>query len=90
LLSNVLCLGTGSSVDNCYGFLVSTFLIRCEPSQLPCKSKWSVEGSKFSANVSKGIGDRHSVHKELCSGGVQVTCVDTQDEVEKLGDLAIK
>jgi hypothetical protein len=30
------------------------------------------------------------MHKELCKGGVQVDCGDARDEVEKLGDLAVK
>jgi hypothetical protein len=30
------------------------------------------------------------MHKKLCRGGVQVDCGDARDEVEELGDLAVK
>ena len=90
MLSKVLCLGAGSGDDNCGGFLADTFLIRCEPSGLLCKSKSSVECSEFPANVGKGVGCRNSMHKELCRGGVQVDCGDARDEVEELGDLAVQ
>jgi hypothetical protein len=90
LLSKVLGLGAGSGDDNCGGFFAGTFLIRCEPSGLLCKSKSSVESGEFPANVGKGIGSRNSMHKELCRGGVQVDCGDARDEVQELGDPAVK
>jgi hypothetical protein len=41
------------------------FFIRCEPFGLLSKHKSHIEGSKFPANVSRAIGGRHSVYKEL-------------------------
>ena len=57
---------------------------------LLCKRKPSVVGSEFLANVGKGVGGRNAMHKKLCNRGVQVDGSGSRNEVEELGDFAVK
>ena len=55
-----------------------------DPPGLLCKSKASVVGSEFFANVGKRVGGGNAVHKKLCRGGVQLDSGSARDKVQKL------
>ena len=55
-----------------------------------CKREPSVVAGEFFANVGKRVRGRDALHKKLRSGRVQIDGSGTRDEVEELGDFAVK
>ena len=90
LLGKLLCLGAGNGEDNSGGKFPPSHLLSSEPTWLLCKNKAGVVGSEFFADVGKRVGGRDVVHKNLCSRRVQMDSGSARDEVEELGDLAVK
>ena len=87
---DVPCPGSGEGEDDSGCFLADVLFIWSEPSGRVCKHKPSVEGGELFANVSKRVGGRDAVHKELCRGRVQLDGSGVRDKVEKLRNFAVK
>ena len=90
LLSKLLCLGASNGEDNSGGKFPPSHFLSSEPPWLLGKNKAGVVGGEFFADVGKGVGSRDVVHKDLCSRRVQMDTGSARDEVEELGDLAVK
>ena len=90
LQGKLLCLGAGNGKDNSGGKVSPSHFLSSEPPWLLGENKAGVVGSEFFADVGKRIGSRDVVHKDLYSRVVQVDSGSARDEVEELGDLAVK
>ena len=90
LLGKLLFLGAGNGEDNSGGQFPLSHLLSSEPPWLLGKNKAGVVGGEFFADVGKQVGSGDVVHKNLCSRRVQMDSGSSRDEVEELGDLAVK
>ena len=86
----VLCLRSSDLDHNGRGEFASALLFWSQPSGLLCEREPSVVDGEFFSTVGKRVKGGDAVPKKLCSGRVQVDSSGTRDEVEELGNFAVK
>ena len=86
----VLCLRSSDMDHKGRGKHAGALLFWSRPSGFLCEHKPSVVGGEFFADVGKRVRGGDAVHKKLCSGRVQVDSSGPRNEVEELGDFAVK